>query len=131
MATQDVVYRSVDTLTRKIGDPGKFQLLTFFAVATNNILVLTNYLSATFFAAKTKHHCKLSDGEPLEQHVPITSWKNNEPQWDGCRVYVGNNTNVTEPCHNGWTYYLEENEATIISDVGVNNNAFNYVIYRA
>ena len=110
--------RKVDKLIEKIGDPGKFQVVSYFCVIGNRVMSVGIFLAMAFYAAKTKYHCKLGEGQSVADFVPIVT-KNNEKQWDGCHVYAGNNTTTTVPCTNGWTYYLEDNEATIISDVGI------------
>lgn len=68
-----------------------------------------------FYAAKTKYHCKVENGDIVKDLVP-TVIRNNKRQWDGCHLYAGNNTTETIPCTDGWTYDLEDGEATIISE---------------
>ena len=102
----------MDSLIKSLGRPGKFQVLAFVLICCNHFIVMCNHMAMAFYAAKTKHHCKVDN----IQLVPKVT-RNNEEQWEGCHVYAGNNTTETVPCTNGWTYYMEEGEATIISEV--------------
>ena len=111
--------KHVDNLMTSIGQPGKFQVLICVFLFVNIFISTSNHLAIVFYAAKTKYHCKVEDGGSVKDFVP-TLKSNSEKleEWDGCHLYGGaNNTNVTTACNNGWTYYLEDGEATIISEV--------------
>ena len=106
----------IDDLFASLGDPGKFQMISYFFLVTNMIFVLCNHLSGVFYAAKTPHHCKLNINQTLQNFIPVVT-RNNEEQLDECHVYTAFNSNETEPCPNGWTYNLQHGENTIISEV--------------
>ena len=106
----------VDELFNNLGDPGKFQMISYCMLVSNMIFVMTNNLSVVFYAAKTPHHCRLNANETLRDFLPIVR-KNNEEQFHGCRVYRAYNSSETIPCPNGWTYNLKHGENTIISEV--------------
>ena len=106
--------RKADLLIEKIGDPGKFQVVSYFCIVGTHSLGLCLLVAMAFFGAKTTYHCELGEGQSVADFVPVVT---NKRDWDGCHLYAGNNTTTTIPCSGGWTYYLEDNEATIISDV--------------
>ena len=106
----------MDELFNNLGAPGKFQMISYFMLVTNLIFVLTNNLSMVFYAAKTPHHCRLNSNETLRDFVPIVR-RNNEEEFDGCRMYVAYNSSKTQACPNGWTYDLKHGENTIIAEV--------------
>lgn len=107
---------NMEKLMKSIEKPGKFQMLVYLYLCVNMTIILMNHLAMVFYAPKTKHHCKVDNDKSIGHLVPIVI-RNNERQWEGCRLYAGNNTNDTVPCGHGWTYYLEDGEATIISEV--------------
>ena len=112
-----VVYKSmearhVDNLLVAMGNPGRFQVLTFLLLGGCYVLNVCNSIAPVFYLAKTRHHCKV-DNISL---VPAVI-KNNEKKQDSCTVYLAFNTSKTIPCRNGWDYHLEEGESTIISEV--------------
>lgn len=109
----------VDNLMTSIGQPGRFQTIACAFLCVNVIITTSNHLAMVFYAAKTKYHCKVENGDIVKDLVP-TVIRNNKRQWDGCHLYAGNNTTETIPCTDGWTYDLEDGEATIISEVCVN-----------
>ncbi|XP_028406707.1 solute carrier family 22 member 20-like [Dendronephthya gigantea] len=106
----------VEELFKNIGDPGRFQLISYFCLVTNMLFVVSNHLIAVFYAAKTPHHCKLGVNETLQDFIPVVV-RDNKEHLDECRMYTMNgNMNVTEPCRDGWTYNLQDGETTIISE---------------
>ncbi|XP_028413363.1 organic cation transporter protein-like [Dendronephthya gigantea] len=105
----------VEELFKNIGDPGKFQMLSYFCLATNLVYVMCNHLLAVFLAAKTPHHCTLAANQTLRDFIPLVV-RDNKEQFDGCSIYTKYSGNESEPCRNGWTYDLEERGNTIISE---------------
>ena len=106
----------IEELFKNIGNPGRFQLLSYFCLVTSMVFVMNNHLIAVFYAAKTPHHCKLGVNETLQDFIPIVV-RDGEEQLDECWMYTNGNMNETEPCRNGWTYNLPDGENTIISEV--------------
>jgi hypothetical protein len=72
----------VDNLLVAMGNPGRFQVLTFLLLSGNNIVNVWNNIAPIFYVAKTRHHCKV-DNISL---VPIVT-RNNERQLDDCMVF--------------------------------------------
>ena len=102
----------VDNLLVAMGNPGRFQVLTFLLLSGNNIVNIWNNIAPIFYVAKTRHHCKV-DNISL---VPVVT-RNNERQLDDCMIFSALNTSNTIPCATGSVYYLEKGERTIISEV--------------
>jgi hypothetical protein len=108
----------VDKLFTNLGDPGKFQMISYFFLVTNMIFAIANHLNVVFYAAKTPHHCKLNMNQTVQDFVPFVRHNlKYEEQLDGCHVYTALNSSETEPCRNGWTYDLKHGEKNIISEV--------------
>ena len=113
--------QNVDKLVVATGNPGKFQMLIFGLIGINFMIMLSNHLTMIFYAAKTEHHCSVSDGQnitDLSDIIPVVV-RNNKKEWDGCKLYKNRTTMQTMPCNNGWTYYMDDGERTIISEVCV------------
>ena len=108
--------QNVDNLMKAIGNPGRFQVLIFALISINFMIMFPTHLTMIFYAAKTEHHCSVARGQNLTDVIPIVI-RDNERQWDGCNLYKNGNKTHTIPCDNGWTYYMEERERTIISEV--------------
>ena len=107
--------QNVDNLMKAIGNPGKYQVLIFALTSINFMIMLSTHFTMIFFAAKTEHHCSVATGRNISDIIPtITS--NGEQKLDGCNLYQNGNKTQTIPCNNGWTYYMEEREQTIISE---------------
>ena len=107
---------TTDTLTNSLGKPGKFQVLLYIYISTSWIYICWNHVGMVFIGAETKHHCAVANSTDVSKLVPKTT-KNGNSDWDGCNLYDGYNTSKKIPCTHGWTYYLPEREATIISEV--------------
>ena len=113
--------QNVDKLVVATGNPGKFQMLIFGLIGINFMIMLSNHLTMIFYAAKTEHHCSVSDDQnitDLSDIIPVVV-RNNKKEWDGCKLYKNRTTMQTMPCNNGWTYYMDDGERTIISEVCV------------
>ena len=108
--------QNVDNLMKAIGNPGKYQVLIFALTSINFMIMLSTHFTMIFFAAKTKHHCSVATGQNISDIIPIIM-SNGERQLDGCNLYKNGNKTQTIPCNNGWTYWMEEREQTIISEV--------------
>ena len=106
--------QNVDNLMKAIGNPGKYQVLIFALTSINFMIMLSTHFTMIFFAAKTKHHCRVAKGRNISDIPLIMS--NGQRQLDGCNLYENGNKTQTIPCNNGWTYSMEEREQTIISE---------------
>ena len=107
---------AVDTLASALGSPGKFQMILYFMLCFNTFFVAWNHLGMAFMGAKTKHHCSVENTTHIDKIVPLVT-KSGKTEWDGCNLYVNASTKEEESCQNGWSYYLEGHEQTIISEV--------------
>ena len=108
--------QNMNNLMREIGNPGKFQVLIFILISVNFMIMLPTHLAMVFFAAKTTHHCKVGSGQNISDVIP-TIVRDNMKQWDSCSMFKNGSKTETMSCNNGWTYYMEERERTIISEV--------------
>ena len=107
---------SADNLANALGRPGKFQIILYIMLCCNTFFVCWNHLAMTFMGAKTKHHCAVENITDVDQVVPLVK-KGGKTAWDGCNLYVNVSTKEKKPCSSAWTYYLEGQERTIISEV--------------
>ena len=110
--------QNVDKLIVATGDPGKFQVMIYMLIGINFMIMLSNHLTMIFYAAKTEHHCTVGNGQNISDVIPILL-RNNKRQWDGCKLFKNGSAKQTIPCNNGWTYYMDDGERTIISEVCV------------
>jgi hypothetical protein len=109
--------QNVDNLMKAIGNPGRFQVLIFALTSINLMIMLPTHFTSIFFAAKTEHRCSVAGGvRNLSDVIPIVV-RNSERQWDGCTLFKNGSNSQRIPCDNGWTYYMEDGESTIISEV--------------
>ncbi|XP_028415937.1 organic cation transporter protein-like [Dendronephthya gigantea] len=106
---------SADNLARVLGNPGKFQMILYIMLCCNTFFVCWNHLAMAFMGAKTKHHCAVGNITQIYEVVPLVQ-KGGKTLWDGCNLYVNVSTKEEKSCSNGWTYYLEGRERTIISE---------------
>ncbi|XP_046854532.1 solute carrier family 22 member 6-A-like isoform X1 [Xenia sp. Carnegie-2017] len=99
----------INSLLEKLGNPGKFQVISYAILVTNVFCVISNHLSAVFYTAKTEFYCRANYNESN-----VTQFNHEK---DECSIkYLKNNVSVTVPCSNGWIYRLKHGENTIISE---------------
>lgn len=110
----------VDNLAKKLGEPGRFQVILYVMLCCNFIFVSWNHLGMAFIGAKTEHHCQLENKTVNDDLVPTVK-KGGKIERDKCHLFNGYNSSVKVSCVNGWTYYLEDRETTIISQVSSNH----------
>ncbi|XP_028407610.1 solute carrier family 22 member 5-like [Dendronephthya gigantea] len=106
---------SADNLASTLGKPGKLQMILYIMLCSNLFFLCWNHLAMAFMGAKTKYHCAVGNITQIDEVVPLVK-KGGKTLWDGCNLYVNVSTKEKKPCSNGWTYYLEGREQTIISE---------------
>ena len=108
---------AVENLANSLGSPGRFQIILYIMLCCNSFFVCWNHLAMAFMAAKTTHHCAVNNVSSIDIVIPLQNKPGAKSEWDGCYIYVNVSAKEKEPCPNGWTYYLKDREATIISEV--------------
>ncbi len=68
---------SVDSFLSHLGDPGRFQIVVMFLLASNCIPVVVNHLLMAFYAVTAPHNCRVPEEFALNKSVLL-------PTKEGC-----------------------------------------------
>lgn len=110
----------VDTALTKVGGYKRWHLAMFFFLGITGFMPLCwQGLSIVFLGISPDHHCQISEGGDINGSIPWLLDKKENEKWhlDECHVYVNSSLdNSTMECPNGWTYYKEEHENSIVTE---------------
>lgn len=118
---------------QSIGEFGRFQKITLFALCVPNVIVSFHFASVYFTQADPERHCNtdwILRAEPhlsAEEQLNLTVPRGADGALSRCRMFVPVDRDIesirrfglneTAPCADGWVYDSTLYVATIVTDV--------------
>ncbi len=114
---------TVDSFLSNLGDPGRFQVVIMFLLATNCIPVVVNHLLMAFYTVKTPHHCRVPDDFIGNKSLLLPHSDNPAANggilFEQCEMFedAEDHSRGTQPCVHGYEFHFQDKEWNIVAEV--------------